>query len=85
MKHLLEINELTMDFGGIRALDRLSIHVDNGEIAGLIGPNGSGKTTFFNCVTGIYNPTKGDIFVAGDSEKYKKINGLNEKPLFIGK
>ena len=76
MKHLLEINELTMNFGGIRALDRLSIHVDNGEIAGLIGPNGSGKTTFFNCVTGIYNPTKGDIYVEVDNEKYKKINGL---------
>ena len=52
---------MTMDFGGIRALDKLDIEVYAGEIAALIGPNGAGKTTFFNCLTGIYVPTKGDI------------------------
>ena len=52
---------MTMDFGGIRAIDKLDITVYAGEVAALIGPNGAGKTTFFNCLTGIYKPTKGDI------------------------
>lgn len=58
---ILEVTGLTMDFGGIRALDNLDIEVHSGEIAALIGPNGAGKTTFFNCLTGIYIPTKGEI------------------------
>lgn len=60
-KPILEVSQLTMDFGGIRALDNLDLDVRSGEIAALIGPNGAGKTTFFNCLTGIYLPTKGDI------------------------
>jgi branched-chain amino acid transport system ATP-binding protein len=60
-KPILEVSQMTMDFGGIRALDKLDIEVYAGEIAALIGPNGAGKTTFFNCLTGIYVPTKGDI------------------------
>lgn len=60
-KPILEVTQMTMDFGGIRALDKLDIEVYSGEIAALIGPNGAGKTTFFNCLTGIYTPTKGDI------------------------
>lgn len=60
-KPILEVSQMTMDFGGIRALDKLDIEVFSGEIAALIGPNGAGKTTFFNCLTGIYTPTKGDI------------------------
>ncbi len=60
-KPILEVSQMTMDFGGIRALDKLDIVVYSGEIAALIGPNGAGKTTFFNCLTGIYTPTKGDI------------------------
>lgn len=62
-KPILEVTNLTMDFGGIRALDSLDLVVKSGEIAALIGPNGAGKTTFFNCLTGIYPPTKGDIFL----------------------
>jgi len=58
---ILDVSQMTMDFGGIRALDKLDIKVYSGEIAALIGPNGAGKTTFFNCLTGIYSPTKGDI------------------------
>ena len=51
---LLEVRELTMDFGGLRAVDSITLDVSEGEIVALIGPNGAGKTTFFNCVTGIY-------------------------------
>lgn len=58
---ILDVSQMTMDFGGIRALDKLDLKVYSGEIAALIGPNGAGKTTFFNCLTGIYVPTKGDI------------------------
>ncbi len=58
---ILEITDLTMSFGGIKALNRLSLDVHGGEIVALIGPNGAGKTTFFNCVTGIYTPTGGTI------------------------
>ncbi len=60
---ILQINNLTMSFGGLRALDSLNIDVRSGEIAALIGPNGAGKTTFFNCVTGIYTPTQGNILL----------------------
>ena len=58
---ILSISGLTMDFGGIRALNRLDLDVHAGEIVALIGPNGAGKTTFFNCLTGIYLPTAGEI------------------------
>ncbi len=58
---ILQVTGLTMDFGGIRALNQLDLDVCAGEIVALIGPNGAGKTTFFNCVTGIYVPTRGDI------------------------
>lgn len=60
-KPILEVSQMTMDFGGIRALDNLDLEVCSGEIVALIGPNGAGKTTFFNCLTGIYSPTKGEI------------------------
>jgi len=66
MKPILEVNNLTMDFGGLRAIDSLDLSISKGEIVALIGPNGAGKTTFFNCITGIYKPTGGDIFIAPD-------------------
>ncbi len=76
MKPLLEIDSLTMDFGGIRALDHLDLNVKEGQIAALIGPNGAGKTTFFNCLTGIYKPTAGDLLLTPPGKKTKKLNGL---------
>jgi branched-chain amino acid transport system ATP-binding protein/sulfate-transporting ATPase len=62
---LLEARALTKTFGGVVALDRLDLAVERNEILGLIGPNGSGKTTFFNVVTGIYGADRGDISFDG--------------------
>ncbi len=75
MKPILEVNNMTMDFGGLRAIDDLSLFINKGEIVALIGPNGAGKTTFFNCITGIYTPTSGDILIFPDGVE-KRINGL---------
>ncbi len=76
-KHkFLEVRALTMDFGGLRAVDSVSLDVHEGEIAALIGPNGAGKTTFFNCVTGIYNSTKGDILLHPKGAPTRRLNGL---------
>jgi len=66
---ILKVSGLTMDFGGIRALNSLDIDVNSGEIVALIGPNGAGKTTFFNCVTGIYAPTEGEIYLTSPESK----------------
>ena len=65
-----------MNFGGLVALDRLDLHVMEGEIVALIGPNGAGKTTFFNCITGMYKPSAGDILICPPGKKSKSINGL---------
>ncbi|MDT8441722.1 MAG: ABC transporter ATP-binding protein [Desulfuromonadales bacterium] len=72
---LLEVVDLTMDFGGLRAVDRVTLDVLAGEILALIGPNGAGKTTFFNCVTGIYRPTGGDIRIHPPGRRSQRING----------
>ncbi|MBI4004478.1 MAG: ABC transporter ATP-binding protein [Candidatus Omnitrophica bacterium] len=61
MSRLLEIGQLTKRFGGVVALDEVSLSVDEGEIVGLIGPNGAGKTTLFNCVTGVLRPDHGVV------------------------
>ena len=65
-----------MDFGGLRALDRLDLEIGQREIVALIGPNGAGKTTFFNCLTGIYPPTEGEMLIRPPDLKTKKLNGL---------
>jgi branched-chain amino acid transport system ATP-binding protein len=69
---ILELRNLTMQFGGVKALDDVSIHVNKGEICALIGPNGAGKTTVFNVVTGVYAATSGDIVFNGASILGKK-------------
>lgn len=58
---ILEVNNLSKDFGGLRAVDNLSLAMEQGEILGLIGPNGAGKSTAFNCIAGVYPPTEGTI------------------------
>ena len=62
---LLELDAVGMAFGGVQALADVSISVRRGEIFGIIGPNGAGKTTAFNCITGVFHPTKGSIRLAG--------------------
>jgi ABC-type branched-subunit amino acid transport system ATPase component len=62
---LFELRDLTKSFGGLRVADKLSLHVDEGEIVSLIGPNGAGKTTVFNLVTGLYRPDSGEILFEG--------------------
>jgi len=64
---LMEVNNLTMRFGGIVAIDDLSFTVEEGSITALIGPNGAGKTTAFNCLTGFYKATSGQIAYEGES------------------
>jgi branched-chain amino acid transport system ATP-binding protein len=71
-KKILELTDLTMQFGGVKALDTVNFHVNEGEICALIGPNGAGKTTVFNVVTGVYTPTSGDIKFNGESIVGKK-------------
>jgi branched-chain amino acid transport system ATP-binding protein len=66
-KKLLEIQDVLVNFGGVTALDKVNLHVNEGEIAALIGPNGAGKTTVFNIVTGYYTPTSGSVIVDGES------------------
>ena len=75
-KPILEVNGLTMDFGGIRALDNLDLRIHQGEIVALIGPNGAGKTTFFNCLTGIYKPTAGELLLNPPGRPTRRLNGL---------
>lgn len=64
---LISVDKLTMRFGGLTALDELSLAVHEGEILGLIGPNGSGKTTFFNVLTGLYKASSGSISLDGEN------------------
>jgi branched-chain amino acid transport system ATP-binding protein len=64
---LLEVDSVTLTFGGVVALDDVSFSIDEGEILGLIGPNGAGKTTCFNVTTGIYKPTSGEVRFQGDA------------------
>ncbi|WP_255535742.1 ABC transporter ATP-binding protein [Polynucleobacter sp. es-GGE-1] len=64
---ILEANNLTMRFGGVTALDDLTMHVNEGEVLGLLGPNGSGKTTFFNVITGLYRASSGNVSFRGEN------------------
>ena len=64
---LMQVTDLTMRFSGITAIENLSFDIQEGSITSLIGPNGAGKTSVFNCMTGFYKPTAGDIVFAGAS------------------
>ena len=71
---VLKLSDITMQFGGVVAVDNLNLEVHKNEIVGLIGPNGAGKTTAFNVVTGVYEPTNGSVSVNGEViiENYPK-------------
>jgi len=64
-----------MDFGGLRAVDNVSFDIKPREIVALIGPNGAGKTTVFNCITGLFEPSAGDMHIAGNGKR-RRLNGL---------
>jgi branched-chain amino acid transport system ATP-binding protein len=64
---LLELNDLTRRFGGLVAVDGVSMRVEEGEVRAIIGPNGAGKSTLFNLITGVLKPTRGSVSFAGES------------------
>jgi branched-chain amino acid transport system ATP-binding protein len=65
--HLLEVDDVRLSFKGVRAIDGVSFHVDEGELFAIIGPNGAGKTSIFNCLNQVYRPQEGDIRWKGES------------------
>ncbi len=75
---MLEVKELSIQFGGLHAVDGLNMKVKRGQLYGLIGPNGAGKTTVFNMLTGVYKPTSGGIFLEG-------VNIAGKSPVEINK
>ena len=80
-KAILETKNLTKDFGGLRALDNVTITVYEGELLGLVGPNGAGKTTFLNSIVGICRPTSGRVTLEGQDVTGLKPHQLAEKGL----
>ena len=75
---LLEVTNLGISFGGLRAVDEFNLTIEKGELYGLIGPNGAGKTTVFNMLTGIYKPTDGKIFLDGSNITGKRTADINK-------
>jgi len=63
---VLEVDDVSIRFGGVQALSAVSLHVDEAQIVGILGPNGAGKTTLFNCVSGFYAPTRGRVRLFGE-------------------
>ena len=94
-EQVLRLENITMQFGGVVAINNLSMEINQGEIVAQIGPNGAGKTTAFNCVTGVYEPTNGIVYFRGEPivvnhpqgkmiKQYGGINGelyANRKPV----
>ena len=95
LQNVLRLENITMQFGGVVAINNLSLEVNKGEIVALIGPNGAGKTTAFNCITGVYEPTNGVVYFHGEpialnhptgkvAKQYGGINGdmyVDRKPI----
>ena len=75
---LLKTENLSIDFGGLRAVNNLNMEINEGELVGLIGPNGAGKTSVFNLLTGVYKPTEGSIKISGVNTFNLKTNKIVE-------
>lgn len=75
---LLEVNNLSISFGGLRAVDNFHISIEKGQLYGLIGPNGAGKTTIFNMLTGVYKPDEGTILLDGTNIAGKSTISINK-------
>ncbi len=75
---LLEVKNLGISFGGLRAVDNFNISIEKGQLYGLIGPNGAGKTTIFNILTGVYQPTDGTIFLDAKNMVGKNPTQINQ-------
>ena len=75
---LLEVKNLGITFGGLKAVDNFNLTLEKGALYGLIGPNGAGKTTVFNLLTGVYKPTSGTFFLDGKEMKGKKPAEINK-------
>ena len=75
---LLNVEHLSISFGGLRAVDNFSISIEKGQLYGLIGPNGAGKTTVFNLLTGVYKPNEGHIVLDGQNITGQKTIDINK-------
>lgn len=75
---LLKTENLSIDFGGLRAVNNLNMEINEGELVGLIGPNGAGKTSVFNLLTGVYKPTEGSVKISGVNTFNLKTNKIVE-------
>ncbi|SDA42143.1 branched-chain amino acid transport system ATP-binding protein [Butyrivibrio sp. INlla18] len=75
---LLDVNKLSISFGGLRAVDDFNLQIEKGELYGLIGPNGAGKTTVFNLLTGVYKPNEGIIKLDGEDITRKNTVQINQ-------
>ena len=82
-ENVLRVEHVTMQFGGVVAVNDLSLEVNRGEIVALIGPNGAGKTTAFNCITGVYEPTNGRVSFLGETMLENHPQGKMQK-LYAG-
>ena len=73
-KLILQVNDLSIVFGGLKAVSELNMELRKGELVGLIGPNGAGKTTVFNMLSGVYTPTGGQITFWDNNGKVQVVN-----------
>ena len=76
---MLEVKNLGISFGGLKAVDNFSVTIEKGQLYGLIGPNGAGKTTIFNLLTGVYKPNNGTILLDGKNITGKKTIEINQE------
>ncbi|MEJ2098604.1 MAG: ATP-binding cassette domain-containing protein [Desulfobacterales bacterium] len=80
---LLELEKVTKRFGGLIAVDRVSLQIKRGQFVGIVGPNGSGKTTLFNCISGVFFPEEGQIIFEG--QNITTLPPYKRAPLGIGR